>query len=160
GVGRGYLGDGGQTGEKYVPNPFSGNEGERMYRTGDVSRYRCNGEIEYLGRMDEQVKVRGYRIELGEIEGVLIGHRKVKAAAVVVREEEGVEEKRLAGYVVLEEWEKPGEEREIGEELRGYLRERLPEYMVPQAIVMLAEMPLTANRKIDRLRLPSPEGWY
>jgi hypothetical protein len=127
-----------------------------MYRTGDLVRQRADGELEYVGRMDQQVKVRGYRIELGEIEAVLSRHEAVQEAVVVARTEAGGEQ-RLAGYVVPQT---TGDETGTvaTSELRAYLRERLPEYMVPQTLVLLAELPLTPNGKIDRKALPAPEG--
>jgi thioesterase domain-containing protein/acyl carrier protein len=118
-----------------------------MYRTGDVGRYRSDGNIEFIGRMDEQVKVRGYRIELGEIQAALDEHRAVRQSVLMASEGEG-SGKRLVGYVV-------GEEGVTGAELRKYLRERLPEYMVPEVILVLEEMPVTANGKIDRKKLPA-----
>ncbi|PYP82534.1 MAG: non-ribosomal peptide synthetase, partial [Blastocatellia bacterium AA13] len=150
GLARSYVNRGGETAEKFIANPF-GEEGSRMYRTGDVGRYQRGGVIEYVGRVDDQVKIRGYRIELGEIESVLGEHRSVAQASVVAREDE-IGEKRLVGYVV---------EREKGascEELRRYLEERLPGYMVPWSIVKLEKMPLTANGKLDRRALPKPEA--
>ncbi len=117
-----------------------------MYRTGDLGRYLPDGKIEFIGRGDHQVKVRGYRIELGEIEAVLNEHRSVKQSVVVAREDENGG-KRLLGYVV-------GEGGVTAAELKSYVRERLPEYMVPEAIMILEEMPLTANGKVDRKRLP------
>ena len=147
---RGYWGRPELTAERYVPNPFAG-EGERLYRSGDLTRYREDGEIEFLGRVDQQVKIRGYRIELGEIEAVLQEHEGVEQAAVVVREDVRGE-KRLVAYVVAEE----GSTQDT-QGLRSYLRERLPEYMIP-AIVGMESLPLTANGKLDRGRLPEPEG--
>jgi amino acid adenylation domain-containing protein/FkbM family methyltransferase len=150
GIGRGYEKRADMTGERFIPNPYNQREGERLYRTGDLGRYLGNGNIEYVGRIDDQVKVRGYRIELGEIESVLGGHEGVKQCAVVVRGEGG--DKRLVGYVVKRE----GVETSTGE-MRRYLRERLPEYMVPGVIVELEEMPVTGNGKLDRRRLPEAE---
>ena len=157
-VGRGYWKREELTGERFVRNPYG--EG-RLYRTGDVGRYVGDGAIEYQGRRDEQVKVRGYRIELGEIEAVLQEHAGVREAAVVVREvrgagEEtevraGTPEKRLVGYVVLEGGVKTSE-------LRRYLKERLPEYMVPGVWVEMDGLPVTANGKLDRKNLPEPGG--
>jgi acyl carrier protein len=145
GLARGYVARPELTGEKFIPNGLGRNGGERMYRTGDLARYLADGNIEFIGRADGQVKVRGYRIELGEIEAVLNEHRLVKRSVVVARNDEcGI--KRLLGYVV-------GEEGMKGAELRRHARERLPEYMVPEAIVVLEELPLTANGKIDRKRL-------
>lgn len=144
GVGRGYLNRPEATAEKYIPDNYSSEEGARLYRTGDLARYRGDGNIEYLGRIDQQVKLRGYRIELGEIEAVLKEHEKVQEAVVVVKEDRGG--KRLIGYVA-------GNEREVsGRELRAYAKERLPEYMVP-VIVVVEEIPLTPNGKVDRKRL-------
>ncbi|PYP82153.1 MAG: non-ribosomal peptide synthetase [Blastocatellia bacterium AA13] len=150
GLARSYVNRGGETAEKFIANPF-GEEGSRMYRTGDVGRYQRGGVIEYVGRVDDQVKIRGYRIELGEIESVLGEHRSVAQASVVAREDE-IGEKRLVGYVVERE------EGASGEELRRYLEERLPGYMVPWSIVKLEKMPLTANGKLDRRALPKPEA--
>ena len=145
GVARGYVRSPELTGEKFIPNLFSGNAGDRCYRTGDFGRYRADGNIEFLGRADGQVKLRGYRIELGEIGAALNQHRSVKQSVVIAREDDGGI-KRLIGYVVGEEGAKPAE-------LKRHLRERLPEYMIPEAIVVLKEMPLTANGKIDRKKL-------
>ncbi len=151
GLGRGYWKQAELTAEKFVPNPYSGRPGARLYRTGDRVRYGRGGAIEFLGRMDEQVKIRGYRIEPGEIERALLQHEGVKEAVVVAREIAGGE-KQLVGYVV---WEDEGEgERE---DLREYLRKKLPEYMVPWAVVELKELPLSVNGKVDRRRLPEPE---
>ena len=122
-----------------------------MYRTGDLGRYRSNGEIEYLGRADHQVKLRGYRIELGEIEAVIAADERV-AAVVVVAREEAADEKRIVAYVVLKDGAP-----QVGQELRRRVREKLPEYMVPSVFVELAELPLTANGKVDRKRLPQVE---
>jgi len=152
GLGRGYVGRAWETAERFVPDPYGGEAGRRLYRTGDVGRYRKDGELEYVGRRDEQVKLRGYRIELGEIEVVLRGRAGVREATVIMRGEESGEQ-RLVAYVVG-----AGEAGAVAvEELREYLQERLPEYMVPWAIVRLAELPLTANGKVDRRALPAPE---
>ncbi|MCA1566171.1 MAG: phosphopantetheine-binding protein, partial [Acidobacteria bacterium] len=167
GVGRGYLRDAARTAESYVPDPFSGEGGERLYRTGDVVKYSKGGELEYVGRADSQVKVRGYRIELGEVEAALREQAGVKEAVVVAREE-GEGEKRLVGYVVMEgtqgemgaEAEAQGErvaEAEVVRALREGIGKRLPEYMIPQALVVLREMPLTPNGKINRRALPAPD---
>jgi acyl-coenzyme A synthetase/AMP-(fatty) acid ligase len=151
GLARGYLRRGDLTAEKFVPDAFGSEPGGRLYRTGDLARYLANGEIEYLGRMDEQVKVRGYRIELGEVEAVLAQHPRVEGCAVVVREDEPGD-KRLVGYVVWSE----GEAGRV-EDLREHLRGKLPEYMVPSVFVVLDELPLSANGKLERRRLPAPE---
>ncbi len=149
GLARGYQGRAELTGEKFLPNPFSQEGGARMYRSGDLTRYRSDGNLEYLDRINQQVKIRGYRIELGEIEAVLNEHPSVEQVIVVAREdEEG--ERRLVGYVV-------GRQQISSQELREYLRERLPDYMVPGAILQLEAMPLTANGKVDRGALPKPE---
>jgi amino acid adenylation domain-containing protein len=151
GVGRGYMYDAERTAEHFVPDPFGGGAGARLYRTGDLCRYLRDGEIEFQGRIDDQVKVRGFRIELGEIEAALESHPAVRQAVVTVRDEQ-----QLAGYVVGESG--LGNEREMAAELRAFLRERLPEYMMPQRWVALDQLPLTANGKIDRQRLPAPSG--
>jgi amino acid adenylation domain-containing protein len=151
-VGRGYLGAADQTAERFVPDPFSEAGGRRLYRTGDVGRYLSDGRVEFLGRVDEQVKIRGYRVELGEIEAVIEEQGGVRESVVVVRES-GEGEKRLVAYVV----EKEGAELEA-REVRRYLGERLPDYMVPGAVVKLERLPLTANGKVDRGALPEPES--
>ena len=149
GVGRGYINRPDMTAEKFVPNAMSKRGEDRLYRTGDVCRWKAGGYLEYLGRVDEQVKVRGYRIELGEVEEALRGMSGVREAAVKVVER-GSGGKRLVGYVVAK--------GEVGsQELREYVRGRLPDDMVPGAIVQIAEMPLTANGKLDRRALPEPE---
>jgi amino acid adenylation domain-containing protein/non-ribosomal peptide synthase protein (TIGR01720 family)/FkbM family methyltransferase len=145
GLARGYLGRREQTAERFVPHPFR-ESGMRLYRTGDLGRRDADGSIEFLGRMDWQVKVRGHRIELQEIEAVLSEHRSVRQCIVVASEDEG-RGKRLLAYVV-------GETEVTAPSLKRYVRERLPEYMVPEAILVLEEMPLTANGKIDRGKLP------
>jgi amino acid adenylation domain-containing protein len=148
-VGRGYLGRPELTAEKFVPDPFGGHPGARAYRTGDLARYRADGAIEYLGRIDHQVKVRGFRIELGEIESALASHPAVREAAVAMRDERG--SRRLVAYVVP----RPGETVDEAE-LRAALSERLPEYMVPAAWVTLPALPLTPSGKLDRRALPAP----
>ena len=150
GLARGYLNRPELTAEKFVPEGLSGKAGERVYQTGDVARYMSNGEIEYLGRRDQQVKIRGYRIELGEVEAVLCGHGEIREAVVMARREAGGE-KRLVGYVVREG---AGEELSVSE-LRRYLKERLPGYMVPSAFIFLERLPQTANGKLDRQALPT-----
>jgi amino acid adenylation domain-containing protein len=146
GLARGYWNRAELTAERFVPDGVSGRYGERLYRSGDLVRRRREGELEYLGRLDQQVKVRGYRIELGEIEQALLQHEHVREAVVVMRAEE--HEKRLLGYVVLE----AGAAVEP-RELREYLGGRLPEYMVPSVLTELTELPLTRNGKVDRRAL-------
>ncbi|HYO52492.1 amino acid adenylation domain-containing protein, partial [Archangium sp.] len=151
GLARGYLGRPELTAARFVPHPFSAEPGARLYRTGDVARWLADGELEFLGRADDQVKVRGFRIELGEVEAALAQHPAVREAVVVVRESApGVNQ--LVGYIVTQ-----GEERPSKADLRTYLRERLPEYMVPSALVLLEALPLTPNGKVDRRALPAPE---
>jgi amino acid adenylation domain-containing protein len=147
GLARGYIGKPDLTGERFVPNGFCKEGGERAYRTGDMGRYLTDGNIVFMGRADSQVKVRGYRIELDEIRAVLDEHRSVKQAVVIASDNDRGG-KRLLGYVV-------GEAGVTAAELKGYLKQRLPEYMVPEAIMVLKEFPLTTNGKIDRKRLPS-----
>ena len=151
GLARGYWQRPALTAEKFIPNPFSSEPGDRLYLTGDVVRHLPSGELEYLGRGDHQVKVRGYRIELGEIEVALRGQAEVRAAVVVAREQKG-EEKRLVAYVVAEE----GTELKVSA-LRAALKEQLPDYMIPSAFVRMTELPLTPNGKIDRKALPAPD---
>jgi amino acid adenylation domain-containing protein/FkbM family methyltransferase len=146
GVARGYQGEAEKSAERFVPNPYSGARGDRMYRTGDLGRWRGDGKLEYVGRRDHQVKVRGYRIELGEVETALREVSGVREAVVLAREDEGGA-KRLVAYVVGEV-----EAEEVGR----CLRSRLPEYMAPSVYVWMEEMPLTANGKVDRERLPAP----
>jgi len=152
GVARGYAGRAEQTAERFVPHPFSAERGARLYRTGDRGRVRNDGEMEYLGRLDSQVKVRGHRIELGEVEAVLSRHESV-SEVVVTALEDVPGNNRLVAYVVAAE----AGASPVGE-LRAYLREQLPEYMIPSAFVMLEEMPLTPNGKVDRRALPAPDG--
>ncbi|MGB8508242.1 MAG: amino acid adenylation domain-containing protein, partial [Pyrinomonadaceae bacterium] len=147
GLARGYVNRPEQTAEKFLPHPFTHRAGERLYRTGDIARYLADGNIEFLGRADAQVKVRGYRIELGEVEAALAKHESVREAVVVVREEET--EKQLIAYVVG---------ATSRGELRRHLAGELPEYMIPTAFVMLEQMPLTPNGKVDRKALPAPDA--
>src|ERR1051326_8687393 len=148
GLARGYLNSPTLTAARFVPHPFSAEAGARLYRTGDLVRYLASGDLEFLGRVDEQVKLRGFRIELGEIESVLCEHSAVREAVVMVREDV-VDQKELVGYVVGEEI--------AASELRAVLKERLPDYMVPSWLVWLSELPLTPNGKLDRRALPAPE---
>ena len=148
GLARGYLKRAGLTAQRFIANPFG--EAERLYRSGDLVRYRADGNLEFIGRRDDQVKVRGYRIELGEVESALLSHAGVSQAVVVARQEE-TGEKRLVGYVV-------GEASIDVVQMREHLKSKLPIYMVPGALVQLERMPLSANGKIDRKALPAPEG--
>jgi hypothetical protein len=153
GVGRGYLGEPVRTAEAFVPDPFTGAPGDRMYRTGDLARQLPDGSFDFLGRIDHQVKVRGFRIELGEIEAVLAEHPAVRQAVVVTRELEGAAgDPRLVAYVVAADGAAPK-----AEELRRQVGDRLPEYMVPVAVVFLEAFPLSPNGKIDRQALPAPD---
>ncbi len=150
GVAAGYLGAPDRTAERFLHNPFLKNTDALMYRTGDLARYLPSGDIEFLGRADDQVKIRGFRIELGEIEAVLSMHLGVKQAVVLAREDHSGD-KRLLAYVVS----RP-ENAVSGDELRVYLKQQLPDYMVPASITLLPKIPLTANGKIDRQALPDP----
>ncbi len=152
GVARGYLNKPELTAERFVKDPFSTVPEARMYKTGDLGRWRPDGTIEYLGRNDNQVKIRGFRIELGEIESHLLRHPQVKEAVVSMREDMPGK-KRLVGYVVAREGACPPVE-----ELRTHLKKVLPEYMVPVAFVALQRLPLTANGKLDSHALPEPES--
>lgn len=150
GLARGYLKRPELTAEKFVPHPFS-NPGARLYRTGDLARHRHDGRIEFIGRIDNQIKLRGFRIELGEIESALADHPGINQAVVIIRNDSGNDE-RLVAYVVPENGQAPD-----ANELRTHLRLTLPEYMVPAAFVVLDEIPLTSNKKVDRRALPAPE---
>ncbi|GBE93206.1 non-ribosomal peptide synthetase [Nostoc cycadae] len=148
GIARGYLNQPELTAQKFIPNPFSNQAGERLYRTGDLARYRPDGTLEFLGRIDNQVKIRGFRIELGEIEAVLDQHPEVKEVVVIAREDAD-KEKRLVAYLVV------NQKSEISiNELRNYLLEKLPEYMIPAAFIKLDALPLTPNGKVDYRALP------
>jgi surfactin family lipopeptide synthetase C len=153
GLARGYKNRPDLTAESFIPNFLSDEPGARLYRTGDLGRWLPDGEIEYLGRTDHQVKVRGFRIELGEIEAALLSHEAVKEALALVREEASGE-KRLIAYVVAER----EQEAATVSELRRHLRERVPEYMVPSVFVVLDKFPLSPNGKVDRRALPEPDN--
>jgi pristinamycin I synthase-3/4 len=151
GLARGYMGRAGLTAERFVADRY-GAAGSRMYRTGDLARWRSDGVLEFLGRADAQVKVRGFRIEPGEIEAALVGHDDVAQAAVVAREDGGGGDKRLVAYVVAAADRPPA-----AGELRAHLMQRLPDYMIPSAYVVLDRLPLTPNGKLDRRALPAPQ---
>lgn len=150
GLARGYQNRPGLTAEKFVPNPFSPVPGARLYCTGDLGRWSSFGELEYIGRSDHQVKVRGYRIELGEIEAALNQHENVRQCAVVTRTD-SFGQKILAGYVASLRQPEPS-----SEDLREFLRQSLPEYMLPSLFVLLTALPLNSNGKVDRGALPDP----
>jgi amino acid adenylation domain-containing protein len=152
GLARGYLGRSELTAEKFVPDPFGVEGGERLYRTGDLVRWLADGTIEFLGRIDTQVKIRGFRVELGEIESVLGAHPAVRDVVVLARED-APGEKRLVAYVTAVREPSPSVA-----ELRSYLLEKVPAYMVPSAFVCLESLPLNPNGKVDRRALPAPEG--
>jgi amino acid adenylation domain-containing protein len=145
---RGYLGDPELTAQRFLSNPFRpGDAGDRLYRTGDLGRYRADGEVDFAGRADQQVKIRGFRIEPGEIEAALRAHPAARECVVVAR---GEGEKRLVAYLT------PASGAVAARELRAFLAERLPDYMVPAAFVWLDALPLTRTGKVDRRALPEP----
>ncbi|TEO73500.1 amino acid adenylation domain-containing protein, partial [Pseudomonas aeruginosa] len=150
---RGYLRRPGLSATRFVPNPFPGGAGERLYRTGDLARFQADGNIEYIGRIDHQVKVRGFRIELGEIEAALAGLAGVRDAVVLAHD--GVGGTQLVGYVVADSAE---DAERLRESLRESLKRHLPDYMVPAHLMLLERMPLTVNGKLDRQALPQPDA--
>jgi amino acid adenylation domain-containing protein len=152
GVARGYLNRPELTAEKFIPNPFNEKAGDRLYKTGDLARWLANGDIEYLGRADHQVKIRGHRIELGEIESTLAQHPAMRECVVLARVDSPGDE-RLAAYLVTE----PDKASISLGELRNFLKTKLPEHMIPAAFVFLDALPLTPNGKVDRKALPAPE---
>ncbi|WP_283181065.1 non-ribosomal peptide synthetase [Pseudomonas svalbardensis] len=158
GITRGYLARPGMTAEKYVPNPFASN-GERLYRTGDLTRYQADGTLQYVGRIDHQVKVRGFRIELGEIEARLLQQDAVRELAVLAQD--GVNGQQLVAYIVpadpslLDDIDAQATQRET---LKAALRQHLPDYMVPAFLLFLEQLPLTPNGKLDRKALPAIDG--
>ena len=183
GLARGYLNRPDLTADRFIPNPFitdkdaQNHENLRLYRTGDLARYLPDGNIEFLGRIDEQVKIRGFRIELGEIEATLTSHAKVSQAVLMAREEEG--RRHLVAYLVLQENNfedlvsessftlSSGEQASIltgaslagfSEDLRNYLSQSLPDYMIPSFFIFMDKIPLTQNGKIDRNALPTPDA--
>ncbi|MGE5431355.1 MAG: amino acid adenylation domain-containing protein [Syntrophomonadaceae bacterium] len=154
-VGRGYLNRPELTAEKFIPDPFSRRQGARLYRTGDLARYNLDGTIEFLGRMDSQVKLRGFRIELGEIEQVLMQHERVQDAVVMMRERnEG--SRFLTAYITLKNAQDDIQTEIKTGIFREFLRRQLPDYMLPSSILILKEMPLYPNGKINRRALPDP----
>jgi acyl carrier protein len=152
GIARGYLGRPDLTAARFVPNPFSTKPGDRLYRSGDLARYLSDGNIDFMRRIDHQVKLRGFRIELGEIETALHEHPAVGECVVVVREDTP-NDKRLIAYVVPN-----SNEPQLTAHLRNWLRERLPDYFIPSFFVVLDKLPLTPNGKVDKRALPPPEG--
>jgi amino acid adenylation domain-containing protein len=148
GLACGYLNNPDLTAEKFIPDPFSPVTGSRLYRSGDRARYISDGRIEFLGRIDNQVKIRGFRVELGEIEAVLSRHPDIREAVVSCRNLSG--ETRLVAYLTA------ARQPTCGRQVRNFLREELPEYMVPSAVVFVDALPLTANGKVDRSALPEP----
>jgi amino acid adenylation domain-containing protein len=151
GLSRGYLNRPALTAGRFIPHPFSDKPGARLYRTGDHARLLPDGDLEYLGRADQQVKIRGFRIELGEIEATLARHSAIRQVIVLAREDDAGE-KRLAAYVVCDKESAP---KTSG--LREFLKEKLPEHMLPAAIVKIDSLPLTSNGKVDRAALPPPD---
>jgi acyl-coenzyme A synthetase/AMP-(fatty) acid ligase len=157
GLARGYLNRSELTEERFIPNPFQTpeeklqNKNARLYKTGDLVRWLADGNLEYIGRNDFQIKISGHRIELGEIEATLLKHGDVSQAAVIASNEDIHGNKRLIAYIV------PGEFTPFATELMEFLAERLPEYMIPSVIINLEKLPLTINGKVDRRALPDPE---
>ncbi|MBW4609145.1 MAG: amino acid adenylation domain-containing protein [Hassallia sp. WJT32-NPBG1] len=154
GLARCYLDQPELTAVKFIPNPFSTEPGTRLYKTGDLGRYLLDGTVEFIGRSDHQVKIRGFRIELAEIEVILCQHPSVREAVVVARQNQS-DDRRLVAYVVSDV-ETVSQNATLGD-LRSFLQERLPDYMLPSAFVMLKALPLTPNGKVDRNSLPEPE---
>lgn len=154
GVAQGYFNRPSLTDERFVPNPFDPTAASRLYKTGDLARYRQDGVIEFLGRVDYQVKLRGFRIELGEIEAVLSTHPEVRES-VVIAHTKSADDVRLVAYIVVYQ-----QTDALSDRLQTHLRERLPEYMVPSVMIQLDTLPLTANGKVDRKALPAPEDQH
>jgi amino acid adenylation domain-containing protein len=150
GLARGYLNRPDLTMERFIPDPFSNQPGARLYKSGDLARYLSNGDLEYLGRIDHQVKIRGFRIELPEIEAALVQHQGVQEVVVLAQQVE-LGDKHLVAYVVTRNKQTP-----TASELRRFLKQHLPDYMMPSAFVMLDCLPLTANGKVNRQALPIP----
>ncbi|WP_454866201.1 amino acid adenylation domain-containing protein [Pseudomonas umsongensis] len=158
GITRGYLARPGLTAEKYVPNPFS-SSGERLYRSGDLTRYQADGTLQYVGRIDHQVKVRGFRIELGEIEARLLQQDVVRELAVLAQD--GINGQQLVAYIVPSDsalLDDLDAQAPLRESLKAALRQHLPDYMVPAFLLFLEQLPLTPNGKLDRKALPAVDG--
>lgn len=162
GLARGYFNRPDLTAKRFIPSPFSGTPGARLYKTGDLVRYLPNGSIEFLGRNDDQVKIRGFRIELGEIEAALKQHPAIHACLVMARQDTPGE-KRLVAYVVPTNGSSPADSAaaalhpaSVNTELRTFLKDRLPDYMIPATFIVLPEFPLNQNGKVDRKALPLP----
>jgi len=151
GLALGYLNRPDLTAERFIAHPFSSNEKARLYKTGDLARYLSSGDLECLGRLDHQVKIRGFRIELGEVEAALTAHLELRQAAVIAREDVPGD-KRLVAYIVAN-----GRREPSISEVRSFLKDKLPDYMIPASFVFLDALPLTPNRKVDRKSLPAPE---
>jgi acyl-coenzyme A synthetase/AMP-(fatty) acid ligase/acyl carrier protein len=149
-VARGYLNQPQLTDERFIPDPFSDREGARMYRTGDMVRYRPDGTIEFLGRADDQVKIRGNRIEPAEVAAALSTHPAIRSCVVVARADAN-RDRRLVAYAVA------SFEPATAAEMRAHLEKRLPEHMIPSSFVWLAALPVTSNGKVDRTALPEPD---
>ena len=156
GVARGYLNSSALTAERFISHPFDSTPGARLYKTGDLTRHLPDGNLEFLGRADEQVKVRGYRIELGEIETVLAKHPLVEACAVVISEQD--DEKRIVAYVHAIQKREEVPINTLGNDLRSYLKRFLPDYMLPSAFMILDKLPVTASGKVDRRALAEIRG--
>jgi acyl carrier protein len=152
GLGRGYLNRPELTSERFIPDPFSEAPGARLYKSGDVVRFLPNGDLEYLGRADQQVQIRGFRVEMGEIESVLRDHKTISQVVVLVREVQPGDQRLVAYFVPT-----PGHSVSISG-LRRHIRTMLPEYMIPQYFIELKEIPLTPNGKVDRRALPEPKA--
>jgi len=150
GLARGYFNRPDLTAEKFLPHPFCTDPDARLYRTGDLARYRSDGSIEFLGRIDHQVKINGFRIELGEVE-VALGTYAAVSQCVVIAREDALAGKRLVAYLVATAGQRP-----TATELRRYLSAKLPSYLIPAAFVLLDALPLTPNGKLDRRALPAP----
>ena len=150
GVSRGYMNRPDLTAANFIPNPFSLKQGERMYRTGDQVRWLASGELDFVGRIDFQVKIRGHRIELGEIESVLVKHDDIEQCAVTVSKANDIN--RLVAYVTLS-----GKNKPTPQEFRQYVKSKLPDYMVPALFMTLHSLPMTNNGKVDRKALPRPD---